>query len=116
MSKLKINCILHIAGQSRMSQLFTNSKLFGEGHTILYAAAASGCDDIFRILFEKMGEKQAETNLIKEMSHQECQLFLEYICTSGMTLTMEKLMNLDEQWAVGRKKALYERPVTPLMW
>lgn len=44
-----------------------------------------------------MGEEEAETNLEKEMRHQECQLFLEYMSTSGMTLAMEKLMNLDEQ-------------------
>ena len=87
-----------------MSEMFQNSKLFGKGHTILYPAAASGKDDIFNLLLEKMGKEDAKSNLIKEMNHKtESEKFLRYISSSGMTEAMEKLMSVDEQFAVGLK-------------
>ena len=115
---------LHIADKSERSDLFTDTKLFGKGHTILYPAAASGNDEIFRILWKKMNEEEARTNLEKETSHEtECQLFLKHISSSSMTFAMEKLIELDEEWAVGLgKKAAdeewseKEKNLTPLMW
>ena len=115
---------LHIADKSERSGLFSHTKLFGKGHTILYPAAASGNDEIFRFLWKEMNEEEARTNLKKEISHEtECQLFLKHISSCGMTFAMEKLIEVDKEWAVGlSKKAEHEKfsekdeGLTPLMW
>ena len=115
---------LYIADKSERSDLFTHTKLFGKGHTILYPAAASGKDEIFRILWKEMSEKEARANLKEEIRHEtECQLFLKHISSCGMTFAMEKLIEVDKEWAVGlSKKAEHEKfsekdeGLTPLMW
>ena len=115
---------LHIADKSEKSGLFSHTKLFGKGHTILYPAAASGKDEIFRILWKEMNEEEAWTNLQKEISHEtECQLFLKHISSCGMTFAMEKLIELNEEWAVGLSEKAEDEELsekdeelTPLMW
>ena len=93
-----------------LAELYINSELFGDNHTIFYAAAISGKDEIFEYLRKQIEEHDFKNHLNQEMKHWENVKFLKSIIRSGMKSAMGALMKLDHFLS----KQISSR--TPLFW
>ena len=93
-----------------LAELYINSELFGDKHTIFYAAAISGKDEIFEYLLKQIEENESKNHLNQEMKHWENVKFLKSIIRSGMKSAMGALMKLDN--FLSKQIASW----TPLFW